>query len=399
MSAPPPETVLQPSDASEVEELVREAAASARPLELRAGGTKARLGRPVPGAARVDLSRLAGVVTYEPEELILIARPGTRLREVEELLAGRGQQLAFEPPRWGEAATLGGTLGCGWAGPRRFRAGSVRDFVLGVELVDGRGRRLRPGGRVVKNVTGYDLWRATVGAFGTLGAVTEVCLKLWPRPATERTLVVSGLKPAAAAAALVAWSRRAEEISGLSVDAEGRLLARIEGSDRGVAQQVEGLIPEAPGSVEVLDAGDSSRLWAALREAEPYRPAPGEALWRIAVPPSEGSRGGLVAGLLRPAPQRPRLGRGAGVGGPAGGRRRRRRARRRAAARRRRVPSGHGAGGCQPPRLHTPEPRCRPRERHPQEHPRSPGALQPRPHVRRPMMRSPPSPDRLPEAR
>ena len=284
--APPPETVLQPSDATGVEELVREAAASARPLELRAGGTKARLGRAVPGAARVDLSRLAGVVTYEPEELILIARPGTRLREVEELLAGQGQQLAFEPPRWGESATLGGTLGCGWAGPRRFRAGSVRDFVLGVELVDGRGRRLRPGGRVVKNVTGYDLWRSTVGAFGTLGVVTEVCLKLWPRPATERTLVVSGLKPAAAAAALLAWSRRAEEISGLSVDAEGRLLARVEGSERGVAQQVEGLIPEAPGSAEVLDAGDSSRLWAALREAEPYRPAPGEALWRIAVPPS-----------------------------------------------------------------------------------------------------------------
>ena len=286
MSAQPPETVLQPSDASEVEELVREAAASARPLELRAGGTKARIGRAVPGAARVDLSRLAGVVTYEPEELILIARPGTRLREVEELLAAQGQQLAFEPPRWGEAATLGGTLGCGWAGPRRFRAGSVRDFVLGVELVDGRGRRLRPGGRVVKNVTGYDLWRATVGAFGTLGAVTEVCLKLWPRPATERTLVVSGLAPAAASAVLLDWSRRVEEISGLSVDAGGRLLARIEGSDRGVTQQVEKLIPEAPGSVEVLDAGDSSRLWTALREAEPYRPAPGEALWRIAVPPS-----------------------------------------------------------------------------------------------------------------
>ena len=287
MSVPPPEPALRPSDVSEVEEVVREAAGSQRPLLLCAGGTKARLGRAVSGASRLDLSRLAGVVAYEPEELILIARPGTRLREVEELLAGRGQHLAFEPPRWGEAATLGGALGCGWAGPRRFRAGSVRDFVLGVELVDGRGRRLRAGGRVVKNVTGYDLWRATVGAFGTLGPVTEVCLKLWPRPAAERTLAVSGLAPAGAAAALIDWSRRAEEISGLSVDAEGRLLARVEGSERGVARQVEELVPEAPGPVEVLDAEDSSRLWAALREAEPYQPAPGEALWRIAVPPSK----------------------------------------------------------------------------------------------------------------
>ncbi len=266
---------------------MRDAAGSGRRLELRAGGTKARLGRAPSEATRVDLSRLTGVVTYEPEELILVARPGTRLREVEGMLAVRGQQLAFEPPHWGEAATLGGTLGCGWAGPRRFQAGSVRDFVLGVELVDGRGRRLRAGGRVVKNVTGYDLWRVTVGAFGTLGPLTEVCLKLWPRPATERTLVVSGLSPAAAGAGLLEWSRRAEQISGLSVDAEGRLLARIEGSEKGVAQQVERLVPEAPGPAEVLDAEDSARQWAALREAEPYQPAADEALWRVVVPPSK----------------------------------------------------------------------------------------------------------------
>lgn len=286
-SAPSPERILTPCDSAEVEELVRDAAGSGRRLDLCAGGTKARLGRALSEeAARVDLSRLTGVVTYEPEELILVVRPGTRLREVEELLAGRGQQLAFEPPHWGEAATVGGTLGCGWAGPRRFRAGSVRDFLLGVELVDGRGRRLRAGGRVVKNVTGYDLWRATVGAFGTLGALTEVCLKLWPRPATERSLRVGGLAPAAAAASLLEWSRRPEEISGLAVDAEGRLLARVEGSERGVARQVEQLAPEAPGPVEVLAADDSVLAWADLREARPYRAAPGEALWRIAVPPS-----------------------------------------------------------------------------------------------------------------
>ena len=286
-SAPSPERVPTPSDAAEVEELVCDAAGSGRRLELRAGGTKAGLGRALTEeAARVDLSRLTGVVTYEPEELILVVRPGTRLLQVEELLAGCGQHLAFEPPHWGEAATVGGTLSCGWAGPRRFRAGSVRDFVLGVELVDGRGRRLRAGGRVVKNVTGYDLWRATVGAFGTLGILTEVCLKLWPRPTAERSLRVGGLALGEAAAGLLEWSRRPEEISGLAIDTEGRLLARLEGSERGVAQQVKQLVPEAPGPVEVLAADESARLWSGLREAEPYRAAPGEALWRIAVPPS-----------------------------------------------------------------------------------------------------------------
>lgn len=278
----------RPADAAEVVDLVRQAAGQGRRLALRAGDTKADHGRAVVGADPVDLTRLAGVVTYEPEELILIARPATPLSQLEALLAEHGQHLAFEPPAVGAAATLGGVLGCGASGPRRFRAGAARDFVLGVELIDGQGRRVRAGGRVVKNVTGFDLWRAVVGAHGTLGVLTEVCLKLWPRPQTERTVAVDGVARAAALEAMLAWARRPEEITGLAyAGADRRLLARVEGSDGAIGPQVEALARDAGalGPCQVLDREASAALWVDLREARPYRPQPGEALWRLALPP------------------------------------------------------------------------------------------------------------------
>lgn len=281
-------TTHSPTDADQVAELVQTAAAKGQRLDLVGGGTRRHLGRRVSKAAPVDLSRLSGVVTFEPEELILIARPGTRLVEVERLLGDHGQHLAFEPPRWDPAATLGGTLGCGWAGPRRFRAGAVRDFVLGVELVDGRGRRVRAGGRVVKNVTGYDLWRTSVGAYGTLGAITEVCFRLLPRPEAGRSLVVSGLDRQAALTHMLTWARRPEEITGLAYDGH-RLVARVEGSSTAVDAQLEHLRQDGgapPGACELLSASASASLWAELRDAVPYRPRPGETLWRLAVPPA-----------------------------------------------------------------------------------------------------------------
>lgn len=280
----------RPADADQVAEVVAAAAAAARRLALRAGGTKDAFGRAGDDADPVDLTALSGVVTYEPEELILIARPATPLRQVEALLAGRGQHLAFEPPHWGEDATLGGALGCGGSGPRRFRAGAARDFVLGVELVDGRARRVRAGGRVVKNVTGYDLWRAVIGAHGTLGVLTEVCLKLWPRPQAQRTVAMSGLSRSEALARMLAWARRPEEVSGLAYTpgAGGRLLARIEGPAVSIGARVDSLAREAGGGrgCDVLDHDASATLWSRMREAEPFRPQPGEALWRLAVPPS-----------------------------------------------------------------------------------------------------------------
>ncbi len=273
---------LRPADVSQVVECVRDADGAG--LALRAGGTKDRLGRATSATTDVDLSALSGIVTYEPEELILIARPATSLVEVEELLAQNGQHLAFEPPQWGPAATLGGTLGVGASGPRRFVAGAARDFVLGMEFVDGLGRVIRTGGRVVKNVTGYDLWRSLVGAYGTLGVMTEICLKLWPLPETQQTLAVSGQTRTDALAQMYAWSRRPEAVTGLAYS-DGTLLARIEGSTAAIEPQIKALWQDASAG-EILADTESRRCWERLREAGALTAARGEVLYRIVVPPS-----------------------------------------------------------------------------------------------------------------
>ena len=122
--------------------------------------------------------------------MVLVARPGTKLSDIESLCHSENQYFAFEPPAWGAAATIGGTVACNLSGPRRFKMGALRDHLLGAELIDGRGERIRTGGKVVKNVTGYDLSKVLAGSFGTLGVLTEVCLKVWPRPETQATLFV-----------------------------------------------------------------------------------------------------------------------------------------------------------------------------------------------------------------
>lgn len=279
---------LRPTTAAEVAAIVRDADG---PLALRGGGTKDRLGRRVDGATPVDLTGLSGVVTYEPEELILIARPGTPLIDIEALLADGGQHLAFEPPHWGDGATLGGTLGVGASGPRRFVAGAARDLCLGMEFVDGTGRVIRAGGRVVKNVTGYDLWRSLVGSYGTLGVMTEICLKLWPRPEAQRTLAVAGLGRGRALARMLEWTRRPEEASGLAyTSVDDTLWARLEGSADAVGSRVEALRADA-GSGEILDDEPSRQVWARLREGGGLLETAGgtpddDVLFRLAVPPS-----------------------------------------------------------------------------------------------------------------
>ena len=168
-------------------ERVRAAVADRRALCLRAGGTKDFYGR-APAGERFDLRANVGVVSYEPTELVVTVRGGTPLAELEALLAGQNQFLACESPHFGAAATVGGAVAAGLAGPRRASAGAVRDFVLGVKILDGRGEVLNFGGRVMKNVAGYDLSRLIAGSLGTLGIVLEVSLKVLPRPVAERTL-------------------------------------------------------------------------------------------------------------------------------------------------------------------------------------------------------------------
>lgn len=282
------EAVHTPGDSADVSDLVRE---TNRPLWLRAGGSKDRLGRrrqieDLAGDRAgdlVDLTKLQGVVSYEPQELILVARPATPLTQIETLLAEQGQHLAFEPIHWGPSATLGGTLGIGASGPRRFVAGAARDFVLGLEFVDGRGRIIRAGGRVVKNVTGYDLWRAMVGAYGTLGVITEVCVKLWPRPETQNTLMVQ-VDRAGALALMLSLPRRPEQITGLAYS-DGTLWIRVEGTEAAVGPQIASLRREVSAG-EIVPADASQQRWGQIREGGGLAANGDEVLYRIVLPPT-----------------------------------------------------------------------------------------------------------------
>lgn len=268
-----------------IQERVCRARDSAEPLDIYAGATKGALGRQVVGAP-CDVSALCGIMSYEPGELVLVARPGTLLSEVEQVLAAENQRFAFEPPGWGERATLGGIVACNLSGPRRFKMGALRDHLLGVEMVDGRGQRVRGGGKVVKNVTGYDLPKVMAGSFGTLGVLTEVCLKVWPRPEVEQTLLVAGLTPAQALEKILDWAGRPLEITGLAYAGnEGHLMARVEGPQAAVVQQIEALRAECA-QVDMLDVQASQAHWHQWRELTWQRPGADQQRWRFSGPPT-----------------------------------------------------------------------------------------------------------------
>jgi glycolate oxidase FAD binding subunit len=189
-------TTFTPATAEETLNIVRWAAGEETPLEIVGHGSKRGIGRPSQAEHVLDLSQLSGVTLYEPEELVLSARAGTPLAEIEALLERHNQQLAFEPMDYGPLlggepgrGTIGGVLGANLSGPRRIKAGAARDHVLGVNAVSGRGEAFKSGGRVVKNVTGYDLSKGLAGSWGTLAVVTDVTFKVLPAAETERTLV------------------------------------------------------------------------------------------------------------------------------------------------------------------------------------------------------------------
>jgi FAD/FMN-containing dehydrogenase len=212
---------LRPDSAQAVQDVVAWAAAKGVPLEILGHGSRRGVGRPVQPEHTLDLSGLSGVTLYEPEELVLSAKAGTPLAEIELLLANHNQALAFEPmdcgPLYGLApgrGTIGGVLASNACGPRRIKAGAARDHVLGIHAVSGRGETFKSGGRVVKNVTGYDLSKGPGRVLGTLAVVTDVTFKVLPRPEHEATLVISGLHDAAAVAALCEAMGTPWEVSG-----------------------------------------------------------------------------------------------------------------------------------------------------------------------------------------
>ena len=197
--------ILQARDGKDVEDAVTWALAEGKTLEVVGRGSKRNFGRPSQSDISLDLSGLSGVTLYEPEELVLSARAGTPIAEIEKLVADSDQELAFEPADYGRllgepagAGSIGGVLAVNLSGPRRIKAGAARDHFLGVTAVSGRGETFKSGGRVVKNVTGYDLCKVLAGSFGTLAAMTDVTVKTLPKAETEDTLIVTGLDDAKA---------------------------------------------------------------------------------------------------------------------------------------------------------------------------------------------------------
>jgi glycolate oxidase FAD binding subunit len=297
-------TRFRPSDERELVDVVAAAVAREEPLEIIAGGSKRGLGRPLQTPHTLDVAALSGIRSYEPEELVLTAGAATPMAKIDAALDKAGQMLAFEPPDWrallgsGDASpTLGGVLACNLACPRRIKQGAARDHFLGFRGVSGRGEAFKAGGRVVKNVTGYDLCKLIAGSYGTLVALTEVTMKVLPRPEDSRSILVRGLDDAAAQRAMSEALNSSHEVSGAAHLPQGEsgrdkplTLLRLEGPEPSVAARATALTQELAtfGAIEEARGAESLRLWRSLRDAAPLAALAGRAVWRVSVPPTAG---------------------------------------------------------------------------------------------------------------
>ena len=252
-------------------EQVRRAAASRTPLRIVGGDTKRFYGRQVEGIEPLRLAGHRGIVAYDPSELVITARAGATLAEIEARLAQHGQRLAFEPPRFGPASTIGGVVAAGLSGQRRPFAGAVRDSVLGATILDGAGRRLRFGGQVFKNVAGFDAFRLQAGALGCLGVILEVSLRVAPAPRQEAALALE-MESIAARAWLTDLMRKPSALSGAFHDG-ARLHLRLSGGEAGVAAAARALGGEA----------EPLSFWEAVRDHAHPALAGDAPLWRLAL--------------------------------------------------------------------------------------------------------------------
>ena len=252
---------------------VRRAIETRQPLRAQGHGSKAFYGNPA-AAEVLDTSGHAGVLGYEPGDMVITARAGTPLAQLDAALAAHGQMLGFEPPRFGGRGTLGGAIAAGLSGPRRPWAGAARDFVLGVRAINGRGQIVRYGGETIKNVAGYDLARLYAGSLGAFGVILDVSLRVLPVPQTELTLV---LEPADPRQAMIDWQRRPWPLSGLCVDG-GRTYLRLSGTADGV--------DAARRQIGGEELTDGANFWQALRDLELSFFAGDAPLWRVSLPPA-----------------------------------------------------------------------------------------------------------------
>lgn len=280
--------VLRPQSEEDLADMI---VAAVLPLSPQGGGTR---GARIDGSGRLNLSGLSGIVLYEPASLTLIARAGTPLALIESTLAANRQRLAFEPADWrgllgtDGTPTIGGVVAANISGPRRVQAGAARDACLGVRFVDGSGTVIRNGGRVMKNVTGYDLVKLMAGSWGTLGILTEVALKVLPAPEAEATLVLAGLDPVRAVKAMTAALGSPFEVTGAARLPDARVLIRVEGFGPSVAYRAARLadLLEAYGAALIEEGAASAGPWRLVRDVVPFHGRMGD-VWRFNLRPSQ----------------------------------------------------------------------------------------------------------------
>lgn len=284
-----PKRIMKPKNEKELAMAIAEAAA---PFDIHGGGT-----RGIAGTENVlSVAGLSGITLYEPGALTMVAQAGTTVDEIEAALAKENQRLAFEPMDHrgligGKGTpTIGGVFAANVSGPRRISVGAARDFLLGVRFVDGRGEVIKNGGRVMKNVTGYDLVKLMAGSFGTLGVLSEVSLKVLPRPETQATLVLQRLSDAQAVRAMSKAMGSPFEVTGAAHDpAVARTALRIEGFEASVQYRISRLRELLAGlgaEMDVLDANASAALWADLRDVKAFQGVNGD-VWRVSCKPSD----------------------------------------------------------------------------------------------------------------
>ncbi len=314
--------ILKPRDAKEVEDAVRWALGNDKALELLGQGSKRALGRPSQTDITLDLSGLSGVTLYEPAELVLSAKAGTPLAEIEALLEKNNQQLDFEPMDYGPLlggasgqGTIGGAIATNLSGPRRIKSGAARDHFLGLSAVTGRGETIKAGGRVVKNVTGYDMCKVLAGSWGTLAAMTDSTIKVLPKPETEATVVVEGLDDERAGAAMSAAMGSSCDVSAAAhlPDHVASYFDGLPRPDAATALRLEGVAPSVAhrkaalaalmkpfGPVALLDDKESKALWRSVRQVKPFAGSQERPLWRVSTAPGKGHE---VAAAITPAAQ------------------------------------------------------------------------------------------------
>lgn len=301
--------ILTPTTEAFAADCIREAQAEKTPLRIVGGGTRSTIGRPVNAARTLSTAGLVGITLCEPAEMVIAARAGTPLSEIERTLAANRQMLPFEPmdhrPLLGVPGepTIGAVAACNITGPRRISAGGARDSLIGVRFVNGKGEVVKSGGRVMKNVTGLDLVKLQAGAWGTLGLLTEVVFKVLPQPETARTLVLHGLDDARGVAALSAGLCSPFEVSGAAHLPAGLLeeravtVLRIEGFEQSLKYRATALtaVLRTFGNADVLSEDNAAVLWRLIGNAELLVRRHDAAVWRCSVKPGDGP--GLVAAV------------------------------------------------------------------------------------------------------